>query len=81
MNTNTDYKAIANWFTYYYNMWKNNKLTFDNPDDEDNFFNAVCILWLYNSDAVKNIPEDVKMRGDAIIERELKKLKEVIGVE
>lgn len=61
--------------TYYYNMWKNNKLTFENPDNEDKFLNAVCISRFFNSDVIKYIPEDVKMHGDAIIERELKKVK------
>lgn len=65
----------ADLLTYYYNAWKNNKLTFENPDDEDKFFNAVCISWLLAYG--KKIPEDVKMHGAAIIEREFKKLKEV----
>lgn len=73
-STNKDYKAIANRFTYYYNMWENDKITFENPDDEEKFLNAVCIsrLRAYS----EKLSEDFKMHGDVILERELKKLKD-----
>lgn len=73
-NTNKDYKTIANRFNYYYNLWKNDKLTFETADDEDKFLNAVCIsrILAYG----EKISEDVRMHGDVILERELKKLKE-----
>ena len=70
--TNMDYKAIANQFNYYYNLWKNNQITFKTPDDEDKFLTAVCISRLRANDA--KLQDDVKMHGDAILERELKKL-------
>ena len=69
-----DYKAIANQFTYYYNLWKNNQITFKTPDDEDKFLNAVCISRLRAND--DKFQEDTKMHGDVILDRELKKLKE-----
>lgn len=72
--TNMDYKAIANRFTYYYNIWKNGKLTFETPDDEDKFLSAVCISRLLANDA--KFQDDVKMNMDVILERELKKLKD-----
>ena len=73
-STNMDYKVIANQFGYYYNLWKDGKLTFENPDDEEKFLNAVCISRLYAYG--EKIPEDVRMHGDGILERELKKLKD-----
>jgi hypothetical protein len=73
-NTNRNYKAIANQFNYYYNLWKNNKLTFETPDEEDKFLNAMCLSRLRANG--EKIPEDVKMHWDVIIERELKKLKD-----
>ena len=66
-----DYKAIANQFNYFYNLWENDKLTFETPDDEEKFLNAVCISRLL---AYGKISEDVKMHSDVILERELKKL-------
>jgi hypothetical protein len=72
--TNMDYKAVANQFTYYYNLWKNDKLTFETPDEEDKFLNAMCLSRLRANG--EKIPEDVKMHWDVIIERELKKLKD-----
>ena len=71
-NTNMDYKAIANQFNYFYNLWKNDKLTFETPDDEDKFLSAVCISRLRANDA--KLTEDVKMHMDVILDRELKKL-------
>lgn len=73
-NTIKDYKAIANRLTYYYNLWENDKLTFETADDEEKFLNAVCIsrILAYG----EKIPEDVRIHGDVILERELKKLKE-----
>lgn len=71
-STNKDYKAIANQFTYYYNLWENNKLTFKTPDAEEKFLNAVCISRLRANDA--KLQDDVKMHSDVILERELKKL-------
>lgn len=66
------YKEVANQFNYYYNLWENDKLTFENPDDEEKFLCAVCISRiLANSE---KISEDFKTHGDVIIERELKKL-------
>jgi hypothetical protein len=70
--TNMEYKAIVNQFNYYYNLWKNDQITFKNPDDEDKFLNAVCISRLHAYG--EKIPEDVRMHGDVILERELKKL-------
>lgn len=72
--TNMDYKAIANQFNYYYNLWENDKLTFKTPDDEDKFLTAMCISRLRANDA--KLQDDVKMHSDVILERELKKLKE-----
>lgn len=69
-----DYKEVVNQFNYYYNLWKNDKLTFENPDDEDKFLCAVCISRLFANGG--KFQEDVKMDMDAILERELKKLKE-----
>lgn len=69
-----DYKAIANQFNYYYNLWKNEQITFEIPDDEEKFLNAVCISRLRAND--DKFQEDVKMNMDVILERELKKLKE-----
>ena len=73
-NTIKDYKAIANRLTYYYNLWENDQITFETPDDEEKFLSAVCISRLLANDA--KFQDDVKMHGDVIIERELKKLKE-----
>lgn len=70
-STNMDYKAIANQFNYFYNLWKNDQITFENPDDEEKFLNAVCISRLL---AYGKISDDVKMHSDVILERELKKL-------
>ena len=67
-----DYKAIENQFNYYYNLWKNNQITFKTPDDEDKFLTAVCISRIHAYG--EKIPEDARMHGDAILERELKKL-------
>ena len=69
-----DYKAIANQFNYYYNLWKTDKLTFKTPDDEDKFLSAVCISRLLANDG--KFQEDTKMHMDVILERELKKLKD-----
>ena len=69
-----DYKEVVNQFNYYYNLWKNDKLTFENPDAEDKFLCAVCISRLFANGG--KFQEDVKMDMDAILERELKKLKE-----
>ena len=66
------YKAIENQFNYYYNLWKNDQITFETPDDEDKFLSAVCISRLRANDA--KFQDDVKMHGDVILERELKKL-------
>lgn len=67
------YKEVVNQFNYYYNLWENDKLTFENPDDEEKFLNAVCISRiLANSE---KISEDFKTHGDVILERELKKVK------
>lgn len=57
------YKEVVNQFNYYYNLWENDKLTFENPDVEEKFLNAVCISRIF-------------AYGDAILERELKKLKD-----
>ena len=67
-----DYKEAVNQFNYYYNLWENDKLTFETADDEDKFLNAVCIsrILAYG----EKISEDVRMHGDVILERELKKL-------
>lgn len=67
------YKEVVNQFNYYYNLWENDKLTFENPDDEEKFLNAVCISRIF---AYGEISEDVRKHGDTILERELKKLKE-----
>lgn len=67
------YKEVANQFNYYYNLWENDKLTFENPDDEEKFLNAVCISRIF---AYGEVSEDVRIHGDTILERELKKLKE-----
>ena len=69
-----DYKEVVNQFNYYYNLWENDKLTFENPNDEDKFLSAVCISRLLANGG--KFQEDVKMNMDAILERELKKLKE-----
>ena len=69
-----DYKAIANQFNYYYNLWKNNQITFETLDDEEKFLSAVCISRLRANDA--KLQDDVKMHGDVILDRELKKLKD-----
>ena len=66
-----DYKEVANQFNYYYNLWENDKLTFENPDDEEKFLNAVCISRIF---AYGEVSEDVRMHGNVILERELKKL-------
>ena len=71
-STNMDYKAIANLFNYYYNLWKNNQITFKPPDDEDKFLTAVCISRLRANDV--KLQDDVKMHSDVILDRELKKL-------
>lgn len=71
-STNMDYKAIANQFNYYYNLWKNDQITFETPDDEENFLSAVCISRLRAND--DKFQEDTKMHMDGILERELKKL-------
>lgn len=71
-STNMDYKAIAKRFNYYYNLWKNDQITFESPDDEDKFLNAVCISRLRANDA--KFQDDVKIHCDVILERELKKL-------
>lgn len=68
------YKEVANLINYYYNLWKNDKLTFENPDDEEKFLCAVCISRLLANGG--KFQEDVKMDMDAILERELKKLKD-----
>ena len=68
-----DYKEVVNQFNYYYNLWENDKLTFENPDDEEKFINAVCISRIF---AYGEVSEDVRIHGDVILERELKKLKE-----
>lgn len=69
------YKEVVNQFNYYYyNLWENDKLTFENPDDEDKFLNAVCISRLLANDG--KFQDDTKMNMDVILERELKKLKE-----
>lgn len=68
-----DYKEVVNQFNYYYNLWENDKLTFENPDAEEKFLNAVCISRLL---ANGEVSEDVRKHGDVILERELKKLKE-----
>lgn len=68
-----DYKEVVNQFNYYYNLWENDKLTFENPDDEDKFLNAVCMSRIF---AYGEVSEDVRIHGDVILERELKKLKE-----
>ena len=73
-STNMDYKAIANQFNYYYNLWKNNQITFKTPDDEDKFLTAVCISRLLANDG--KLQDDVKIHGDVILDRELKKLKD-----
>ena len=73
-STNMDYKAVANQFNYYYNLWKNDQITFDTPDDEEKFLSAVCISRLRANDA--KLQDDVKMHGDVILDRELKKLKD-----
>ena len=73
-NTNMDYKAVANQFNYYYNLWKNDQITFETPDDEEKFLSAVCISRLRANDA--KLQDDVKMHGDVILDRELKKLKD-----
>lgn len=67
------YKEVVNQFNYYYNLWENDKLTFENPDAEEKFLNAVCISRIF---AYGEISEDVRKYGDTILERELKKLKE-----
>ena len=72
--TNMDYKAIANQFNYYYNLWENNQITFETSDDEEKFLSAVCISRLLANDG--KFQDDVKMHGDVILERELKKLKD-----
>lgn len=66
------YKEVVNQFNYYYNLWENDKLTFENPDDEDKFLSAVCISRLLANGG--KFQEDVKIDMDAILERELKKL-------
>ena len=68
-----DYKEVVNQFNYYYNLWENDKLTFENPDAEEKFINAVCISRIF---AYGEVSEDVRIHGDVILERELKKLKE-----
>lgn len=68
------YKEVLNQFNYYYNLWENDKLTFENPDDEEKFLCAVCISRLLANGG--KFQEDVKMDMDAILERELKKLKD-----
>lgn len=68
------YKEVVNQFNYYYNLWENDKLTFENPDDEDKFLSAVCISRLLANGG--KFQEDVKMDMNAILERELKKLKD-----
>ena len=73
-STNMDYKAVANQFNYYYNLWKNDQITFETPDDEEKFLSAVCISRLRANDA--KLQDDVKMHGDVILDRELKKLKD-----
>ena len=73
-NTNMDYKAIANQFNYYYNLWKNDQITFKTHDDEDKFLTAVCISRLLANDG--KLQDDVKIHGDVILDRELKKLKD-----
>ena len=70
---NSHKEEVVNQFNYYYNLWENDKLTFENPDDEEKFLNAVCISRIF---AYGEVSEDVRMRGDAILERELKKLKD-----
>ena len=69
-----DYKEVANQFNYYYNLWENDKLTFENPDAEEKFLNAVCISRIFAYG--EKISEDVRKHGDTILERELKKLKD-----
>ena len=73
-STNMDYKAIANQFNYYYNLWENNQITFETSDDEEKFLSAVCISRLLANDG--KFQEDTKMHMDVILERELKKLKD-----
>ena len=68
------YKEVVNLINYYYNLWENGKLTFENPDAEDKFLCAVCISRLFAYGG--KFQEDVKMDMDAILERELKKLKD-----
>ena len=70
---NSHKEEVVNQFNYYYNLWENGKLTFENPDAEEKFLNAVCISRIF---AYGEVSEDVRMRGDAILERELKKLKD-----
>lgn len=70
---NSHKEEVVNQFNYYYNLWENDKLTFENPDDEEKFLNAVCISRIF---AYGEVSEDVRMRGDVILERELKKLKD-----
>ena len=72
--TNMDYIAIANQFNYYYNLWKNDQITFKTHDDEDKFLTAVCISRLLANDG--KLQDDVKIHGDVILDRELKKLKD-----
>lgn len=66
------YKEVVNQFNYYYNLWENDKLTFENPDAEEKFLDAVCISRLL---ANGEVSEDVRKHGDVILERELKKVK------
>ena len=68
------YKEVVNQFNYYYNLWENDKLTFENPDAEEKFLNAVCISRIFAYG--EKISEDVRKHGDTILERELKKLKD-----
>ena len=68
------YKEVVNLINYYYNLWENGKLTFENPDAEDKFLCAVCISRLFAYGG--KFQEDVKMDMDAILERELKKIKD-----
>ena len=70
---NSHKEEVVNQFNYYYNLWENDKLTFENTDAEEKFLNAVCISRIF---AYGEISEDVRKHGDVILERELKKLKE-----
>ena len=52
----------------------NDQITFKTHDDEDKFLTAVCISRLLANDG--KLQDDVKIHGDVILDRELKKLKD-----